>query len=132
MERLPTAGLGEAIGSSGEEVGHMQASEGIHRAEEFADSKKEAGASHLDDVARAVHRAADELRNPMPKAAELAHSAASRLERGAEALRGRSIGDLITSFDEFGRKEPWALFGGAIIGGFAVARFLKSSAHDGR
>jgi hypothetical protein len=107
----------------------MQASDVIDQGQDMAERKKEAGASQLDGVARAVHRAADELENQMPGASDFIHGAASRLERGAEALRSRSIDSLMDSFNAFGRREPLALFGGAIIGGFAVARFLKSSSN---
>ena len=105
----------------------MQASDAIDQAQDFAKSKKEAGAGQLEGVATAVHRAAEELQSQMPGASDFIHGAASQLEKGAEALRNRSIDSLIGSFNAFGRREPLALFGGAIIGGFAVARFLKSS-----
>jgi hypothetical protein len=94
--------------------------------------RQAAGAAQLDDVAGAVHRAADELQNQIPVASDFVHGAASRLEQGAEALRTRSISDLMASFTEFGRKEPLALFGGAVIAGFAAVRFLKSSTGRGR
>jgi hypothetical protein len=105
----------------------MQTSDVIDQGQDMAERKKEAGAGQLDGIARAVHRAADELENQMPGASDFIHGAASQLEKGAEALRSRSIDSLIGSFNAFGRREPLALFGGAIIGGFAVARFLKSS-----
>ncbi len=102
------------------------------QAEEIAERQKEAGAARVDEMARAVHSAADELGKQMPQASELVHAAASRLEQGAEALRERNLRELVETFRDTGRKEPLALFGGAVVAGFAVSRFLKSSSTSAR
>lgn len=106
----------------------MQAADAPAEARHIAEQQKQAGADRLDGVARAVHGAADELDQQMPKAAEFAHAAASRLEQGAGALRDRNIEDIMRSFNDFGRKEPFAVLGGAVLAGYAMSRFLKSSA----
>lgn len=98
------------------------------KVEDIAEQQKKAGAGQADQMAKAVHSAADELQDQMPKAADFVHSAASQLEKGADALRNGQIGDLMTSVNDFGRREPLALFGAAVIAGFAASRFLKSSA----
>src|SRR5690242_13527528 len=100
-------------------------SETIEQAEQISEQKKQAGARQIDDMAKAVHSAADELKEQMPKAAELVHNAAARLEQGAGALRERSMGDLVNGLTDFGRKDPMALFGSAMVAGFAISRFLK-------
>jgi hypothetical protein len=110
----------------------MQAADAITQAEQITERQKQAGASKVDAAAKAVHGAADELEQQMPKAAEFVRGAASRLEEGASALRERSIGDLMNTFNDLGRKEPLALFGGAVVAGFAISRFLKSSADNSR
>ncbi|WP_051396892.1 hypothetical protein [Bradyrhizobium elkanii] len=102
------------------------------KTEQAAERQKQAGVNQLDQVAHAVHGAADELQQQMPKAAEFVHAAASRLEEGAGALRNRSLQDLMGTFNDLGRKEPLAVFGGAVLAGFAVSRFLKSSAENKR
>ncbi len=109
----------------------MQA-DAISQAEQFADQQKSAGADRVDEMAKAVHGAADELQKQMPEAAEFVHAAASRLEQGADALRERNIRDLMGTFNDMGRKEPLALLGGAVVAGFAVSRFLKSSSNSSR
>ncbi|WP_407168695.1 phage holin family protein [Bradyrhizobium sp. ORS 111] len=63
----------------------------------------------------------------MPQAAELVHAAASRLEQGTEAVRERNIRDRMGTLNDMGRREPLALLGGAVVAGFAISRFLKSS-----
>ena len=63
------------------------------------------------------------------------NTASARLSlehRYVVALRQRSIGDLMNTFTDLGKKEPLALFGGAVLAGFAISRFLKSSADTSR
>ena len=110
----------------------QQVTDAVDMAEDVADRQKAAGAERVDDMAKAVHGAADELGKEMPGAAELVHAAASRLEQGAEALRERNIRDLMGTFNDMGRKQPLALFGGAVLAGFAVSRFLKTSSSGSR
>jgi len=105
----------------------MSAPDAISQAEQLAEQQRQAGANQIDGIAKAVHGAADQLEQQMPQAAELVHAAASRLEQGAGALRERSIGDLVAGFNEFGRRDPLALLGGAALAGFAISRFLRSS-----
>lgn len=102
------------------------------KAQQAAEQQKQTGANQIDQVAQAVHSAADELQQQMPKAAEFVHAAASRIEEGAGALRDRSLLDVMGTFNDLGRKEPLAMFGGAVLAGFAISRFLKSSADTKR
>jgi hypothetical protein len=110
----------------------QQTSDAASQAEGIAERQKKAGAERVDEMAKAVHGAADELGKQMPQAADLVHAAASRLEQGAQALRDRNVRDLMGTFNEMGRKEPLALFGGAMVAGFAISRFLKSSSAGSR
>lgn len=110
----------------------MQTVDPIAEWEQVAQQQKLAGADQIEDMAKSVHGAADQLAQQMPETAEFVHAAASRLERGAGALRERSMSDLMAGFNELGRKEPLTLLGGAMLAGFAICRFLKSSADRSR
>ena len=99
----------------------------VDQAEQVAERQKKAGADRVDEMAKAIHGAADELGKQIPQAADLVHAAASRLEQGAETVRERNLRDLMGTFSDMGQKEPLALFGGAVVAGFAISRFLKSS-----
>jgi hypothetical protein len=63
----------------------------------------------------------------MPQAAEYVHDLARRLETAASAIRERSVDDLINSASDLARKQPAVFFAGAVLTGFALSRFLKSS-----
>jgi hypothetical protein len=96
-------------------------------ARSFAEEGKETTARQIGTVASAIRGVARELEGQMPKGAEFVRSAAATLESGAERLRQRSADEWLEGFKRFARDEPVALFGGAILAGFAVSRFLNSS-----
>lgn len=96
-------------------------------AADFAEAGKAQGAERIDSLGRAMHGAADELGREIPRAAEYVHGAADGLESAAGQLRGRTVEDLIADFDRFARRQPLAAFAGAMLAGFVVSRFLKSS-----
>jgi hypothetical protein len=98
------------------------------RARKVAEQQKQAGADQIGGVARAIHGAAQEIEQEMPHAAGFVHDAAAKLEGAAASLRERSIDDLLRSLNNFARSQPVAFFGGAVLAGFALSRFLKSSA----
>jgi len=100
------------------------------QAREAAERQKDAGAEQIGGVARAVHGAASELEKELPHAASYVHEAADRLERAAAELRERSLDDLFASLSQFARNQPATFFGSAVFAGFALSRFLKSSASD--
>jgi len=108
------------------------ASAGVkQRARKIAERQKDAGADQIDGVARAVHGAAHEIERELPQAAGFVEDAAARLEGLAASMRQRSIDELLRGLNNFARAQPAALFGGAVLAGFALSRFLKSSTEAG-
>jgi hypothetical protein len=103
------------------------ADKATQNARTFAEEGKQNTARQLGSVASAIRGAAHELEGQMPQGAELVRSAAATLESGAERLRQRSVDDWLVSLKKFAHDEPAALFGGAILAGFAVSRFFNSS-----
>ena len=89
---------------------------------------KDDGANKISGVTRAVHGAADELGEQVPQLANYMHSAADRIDNAAQALRDRSVEEMTTSFAAFARRQPTAAFALSALAGFALTRFLKSSA----
>jgi hypothetical protein len=98
------------------------------RAVDAAEHAKAKGVDQMAGVAGAVHGAADELSRELPQAAGYIHSVADRLESASSALRERSLEDLVSSLNHFVRQQPAAAFAGSVLAGFALSRFLKSSA----
>src|SRR5262245_32483382 len=99
-------------------------------ATDIGERRKGAGADQLSGIAGAVHATADELDRQLPGAAGYVHQAASRIKDAASSLRNRSVSDLIEDVRHLARERPVALFGGALVAGFVLSRFLKSGATD--
>src|SRR5216684_2079082 len=96
-------------------------------ARRIASQQKETGADKLGEVAGAVHGAARTLEDGMPQVASYVHGAAAQLEDAASTLRHRSVDELIDGIGSFARAQPVIFFGGALLAGFALTRFLRSS-----
>lgn len=101
------------------------------QARRIASQQKEAGAERLGEVAGAVHGAARSLEAGMPQMATYVHDAAVRLEDAATTLRTRNLDDIMDDIGRFARAQPALFFGGAMLAGFALTRFLKSTAPNG-
>jgi hypothetical protein len=95
---------------------------------EAADEAKAKGVDQMAGVSRAVHGAADELGRELPQAAGYIHSVADRLDSATSELREHSVEDLVSTFNNFARRQPATAFAGSVLAGFALSRFLKSSA----
>lgn len=122
--------MGETNQAEGAETFSAQASEAANSlkdsAVDTAERQKKSGAKQLSGIAGAVHSAASELEQQMPAAASYVHDAAARIDEVAEGLRNRSLSDLVDDVRRLAHDRPMALFGGAVVAGFALSRFLKS------
>lgn len=98
------------------------------KAEEIADRGKLAGADQMAGFARAARGAADDLEKQSPEVASYVRQAADGLEQAASSVRGRSIGEFVDMIDDFARRQPAAFFGGTVLAGFVLSRFVKSRA----
>ena len=96
------------------------------RLNEIVDQQKTAGADKIAGVAKAAYSAAGDLDKSNPQLGRLVRSAADNVDRIAEDVRSRDIGDVLATLADFGRRQPVAFFGGAVVAGFLVARFFKS------
>ena len=101
------------------------------RVESLAEQGKAAGAERAQGLAQAVRHAADDLEASSPEIARHVRAAADSVEGVAAALRERSVGDLLSEVGNFARRQPTAFFGTALVAGFAISRFAKSSAPHG-
>ena len=98
------------------------------RAREFAEEQKSAAAQQIEGVARTVDEAAATVERALPPAAPYVRQAASTVRAASSALRDRSVDDLLEMANDFSRRQPAAMAGLSLFAGFAIARFLKSSA----
>jgi hypothetical protein len=124
-DRTPGQGTRETMAETA-----MAAAESARSAAtEKVEQQKRAASRSLDAFARAVHRASDELsKEDQTAAAQLIQQAAGGLESLSRSLSNQSLGDMVASVREFGRRNPAALAGGAALIGLALGRVARTAA----
>jgi hypothetical protein len=123
------ANTGNAVANAAGDIGESaaNAAETVRdKASEFAERGKEAGAGRMEGFARAARRAADDLQEDSPQIAGYVRQAADGLQQASSSVRGRSVGEIMDMVEDFARRQPTAYFGGAVLAGFVLSRFVKS------
>jgi hypothetical protein len=88
---------------------------------------KQGFAREMSAAARALDAASREMAGH-PLQQGLLREASRGVAGMADALHGRSVGELVANVAEFGRRNPVAFLGGATLAGFALARLATASA----
>lgn len=97
-------------------------------ATEQIEQQKRAASQSLQAFAQAVRRASDELsRQDQTAAAQVIQQAAGGLENLSHTLANQSLGEMVRSAREFGRRNPMALAGGAALLGLALGRMARTA-----
>jgi len=82
----------------------------------------------LGDFANAVRRAGDDLaEHDQSLGAQLVRQAADGLETLSRNLADKEPEDLLNAVRDFGRRNPAAFIGGAVLVGVALGRFVRAS-----
>lgn len=89
--------------------------------------QKSAGADKLEQFGQAITQAAEGFKEQMPQAAGYIRDAGRWIDRSASDLREQKFEALFENLGNFAEKNPGMAFGVAILSGFALSRFLKSS-----
>src|SRR5215217_2123068 len=123
--------LQQAKQTTGQIVNQVQ-----QRAGSQISQQKESAASDLSTVVNAVRRfgesLAGEANGPIARyAAQYGDKAANNLERLTTYIREQDPKQLLDDVQNFGRRRPAWLLGGAFILGFAGARLIRSSMEAG-
>jgi hypothetical protein len=99
---------------------------------ERAGQAQSAASQTLGDFASAVRKAGDELaQSDQSMAGRLVQQAANGLEQVSRSLADKQPGELIDAVRDFGRSNPIAFIGGAVLIGIALGRFARTSAPQG-
>src|SRR5690606_18374993 len=89
-------------------------------------------ADQIDEVARALNRAGEQLNESQPTIANYAGQIASSVSRLATRLRDGNMDDLLGDTRELARRNPGMFLAGGVARGFALSRFLKASGQSGQ
>lgn len=106
------------------------ASQATDKLKQAVDGQKSAGADYVGSLAETIRRAAKEFDSDLPIAGTYIRKAAARVEGVADTMRTGNFTDLIRGAQSFARRQPTAFLGMAVLAGFGVVRFLKSSANE--
>src|ERR1700730_7640391 len=104
------------------------ASQATDKFKQTVDGQKSAGADYVGSLADTIRRAAREFDGDLPIAGTYIRKAASQVEGVADTIRTGNFNDLVRGAQSFARRQPTAFLGIAVLAGFGVVRFLKSSA----
>jgi hypothetical protein len=125
----------EIVGQAGQAIkaeAQSFASAAQDRVRAEAQKGTQASAKTLGDFANAVRRAGDELAtSDQSPASRLVRQAADGLESLSRNLADKEPADLLNAVRDFGRKNPAAFIGGAVLVGLALGRFARASETSG-
>jgi len=96
-----------------------------------AEDQKLRGVEAMQGFVRAINSAAGELESQSPMVARYVRDAAQTMDGLSKNIRGRSATELMQAASDLARSQPAVFFAGAVAAGFALSRFLKSSASHG-
>ena len=106
------------------------ASQATDKLKQTVDGQKNAGAEYVGSLADTMRRAAREFDSDLPIAGVYIRKAASQIEGVSDSIKTGNFNDLVRGAQSFARRQPTAFLGMAVLAGFGVVRFLKSSAND--
>jgi gas vesicle protein len=105
------------------------ASQATDKVKQTVDGQKKASAEYVGSLADAMRRAAREFDGDLPIAGVYIRKAASQIEGVSDSIKTGNFKDLVRGAQSFARRQPTAFLGMAVLAGFGVVRFLKSSAN---
>ena len=98
------------------------------QAEAEAKKRKSQVVSQVNNVAHALHKASEQLRDDnQDDLAGYAEQVANRVEQVSDYLDEQGVRGITEDVENFARKQPSLFIGGAVALGLIGARFLKSS-----
>lgn len=95
----------------------------------FFEEQKKTAAESLGRIAEVLHDTHTRLEREQPSAARLFGQGADVLERTAESLRRNDAEALMRQAQDFARRQPALMLGGALAAGFFMTRMFKSTSH---
>ncbi|MFX0544444.1 hypothetical protein ACEWPL_002735 [Roseovarius sp. S1116L3] len=92
-----------------------------------AESAKSGVADEVSDVATALRKAADDMRNGSPQERTIGQIAGG-LADVSDTIRDKDLGQMAEELSGFAKRNPLLFLGGVALAGFAATRFATASA----
>jgi hypothetical protein len=121
-DRLTEAagGVAERVADTAQRQVGTQVNSGLSRAGDM-----------LEQVANAVRKGGEDMREQQPQIAGFADTAAGQVDKAAQFVRQTDFQGLIREAEGFARRQPAVFLGGALALGLVASRFLKAAPEDG-
>lgn len=115
------------------ERAHGLVDDAKERARTMAGEQKNLAADRVTGFADALRHASSDLdEQGQSLVSGVVRQAADGLERVSGAMRSNDMDDLVGSIEDFARRQPAVFIGSAVLAGFGIARFMKSSSERRR
>lgn len=115
------------------ERAHGLVDDAKERARAMAGEQKNLAADRVTGFADALRHASSDLdEQGQSLVSGVVRQAADGLERVSGAMRSNDMDDLVGSIEDFARRQPAVFIGSAVLAGFGIARFMKSSSERRR
>jgi hypothetical protein len=101
------------------------------RLEAEAATQKDVLADRLKGVAERVHQSAESFRKDEAWIADWVDEGARRLHGASEDIRNRDVRSIIDWFTHLSRRQPAVVMGASVAAGFALSRLARASADEG-
>jgi len=125
---------GAGTGAQGDRLGEA-ASGLIDQAGQTAEAQVSSAMTRAGDtlsqVAQAVRRSGEGMRDQEPLIADVADTAARRVEDLSSYLREHDAREVFRTVEDFARRQPAVVLAGGLALGLALGRFLKSAEGTG-
>jgi hypothetical protein len=121
-------GQASQLMDTAKDMASNMASQGSEKLKQAVEGQKNVGAEYVGNLADTLRRAAREFDNDLPIAGSYMRKAASQVENVSDSIRNGNLEDLMQEVQSFARRQPTAFLGMSVLAGFAMVRFLKSSA----
>ena len=124
---------GRGISEKAKERAHGLVDDAKERARSMAGEQKNLAADRVTGFADALRHASSDLdQQGQSLVSGVVRQAADGLERVSGAMRSNDVDDLVGSIEDFARRQPAVFIGSAVLAGFGIARFMKSSSERRR
>lgn len=131
FEAVPSgpAGVAEDLRAAALDQGRRLLDDAKRQATSYADDRKNEAARSVSDIAASLRETGRSFED-RPNIRAFVGNAADGLDQLAEGLRERSFAELYGEAEAYARRSPVVVGAVAVVAGFLLARFIKSSADE--
>ncbi|SEQ74614.1 hypothetical protein SAMN05421690_100114 [Nitrosomonas sp. Nm51] len=120
---------GKQIVSEAKEEASKLIDETKQETSKIAEQQLQNVAQQINSIANALIKTADNMEDGQSWIADGTRQTAQALDKVSGSLRDSDVGTLVRNFEDYTRRQPVVVLGGAAIAGFFLVKFLKNSSN---